>query len=154
MPRAASAVGWHRRRMMFLAEGTGQGDQSIYRFLLFLVDRVCVCAFMCVQMHMRIGAHSCVCMHVEVRGQRWMSVLRYLPFLTFLKNIVSLTCLELAALDNAGWPEIPRDLTCPPFQPWHQKTVTVCLCPAFYLFILKYGFLGSNWHLLLAGQSP
>lgn len=27
--------------------------------------------------------------------------------LNFLKNIASLTCLELAALDNVGWPEIP-----------------------------------------------
>lgn len=81
-----------------------------------------------------------------------MPVLRYLPFLTFLKNIVSLTCLELAALDNVGWPEIPG-IYLSTFPTLASKEGDNMPMPCFYLFIFLDGFLGSDWHPLLPGQS-
>lgn len=111
--------------------GLTDNEPSIYRSLFFL--GACVCIHVCANAHV-LGAYSCVCMHVEVRGQHWMPVLRYLPFLTFLKNIVSLTCLELAALDNVGWPEIPG-IYLSTFPTLASKEGDNMPMPCFYLFI-------------------
>lgn len=123
-------------------------EPSIYRFLLFLEF---VCIPLCANAHV-LGAYSCVCMHVEVRRQHWMPGLRYLPFLTFLK-IQRLLLAWSFLLQTVLAGQKSEGSTCPLFQPWHQKKVTICLCPAFYLFIFLRGFLGSNWHPLLPGQS-